>query len=191
MRRFSALLIALLPAMAAAQFTYQQPVPPSVQPASPPSFGYSAPSAPPSPASAPPAPQVVTPPPPEMPKITSEAASKEMRVDLAIIDKNLGRHQRLQVPMGRTIQYRMLEVMPQRCVIDGAAKPLPQHALLADIYVRKPGASAQRVFSGWMFAGNPSLSALSHPYYDVIVFGCLPIEKEETPKESADAAKTP
>lgn len=186
-------MIGLLPAMATAQFTYQ-PSPPPGQPVAPPSpsFGFSAPAAPPSPPPAPPAPQIVTPLPPEMPKVTSEAASKEMRVDLSIIDKNLGRHQRLQVPMGRTVQYRTLEVMPQRCVIDGTAKPVPQHALLADMYVRKPGASAQRVFSGWMFAGNPSLSALSHPYYDVVVFGCLPSEKKKTPpKEPTDAAKKP
>ena len=153
---------------------------PILQPASPP---------PPMPVAQTPAPDVV-----KAPEVTSEAASKDMIVDLAIIDKNLGRRRRLEVPMGRTIQYRTMEVLPQRCVIDGAAKPVPQHALLAEIYVSKPRAAVERVFSGWMFAGDPSLSGLSHPYYDVVVFGCHPKPEEKAAveeKATPDAKKRP
>jgi hypothetical protein len=131
----------------------------------------------------------VTPPtqtPPPVPQITSEAASKRMIVDLAVIDKNLGRNQRLQVPMGRVVQYKTLEVMPERCVIDAGAMPRPQHALLLEVYDRKPHATAERVFAGWMLAGDPSLSHLAHPYYDVIVFGCTPQQEEAGTKEADD-----
>ena len=32
------------------------------------------------------------------------------------------------------------------------------------------------VFSGWMFAESPALSALDHPRYDIWVLGCTPVE---------------
>lgn len=120
-------------------------------------------------------------PPPAAPAMTSEAASKQMIVDLAVIDKNLGRHQRISVPMGRVIQYKSIEILPQRCVIDGAAKPVPQHSLLVQIYDRKPHVEASQIYSGWLMAGNTSLSSIEHPYYDLIVFSCTPKNPEELP----------
>lgn len=126
---------------------------------------------------------------PPVPQITSEAASKRMVVDLAIIDKNLARTQRLQIPMGRMVQYKTLEVMPERCVIDTAAKPRVQHALLVEMYDRKPQGASERLFAGWMLAGDPSLSHLAHPYYDVIVFSCTPQAEQAEAVEAEDGQK--
>ena len=36
----------------------------------------------------------------------------------------------------------------------------------------KPGEQAEPVFSGWMFASSPALSAMEHPIYDVWVLSC-------------------
>ena len=36
----------------------------------------------------------------------------------------------------------------------------------------KPDERPVRLFSGWMFASSPALSALEHPVYDVWVIGC-------------------
>ncbi len=47
--------------------------------------------------------------------------------------------------------------------------------------LRKPGAPAV-VFSGWMFASTPALSALEHPIYDVWVLDCKNISKSSAPK---------
>lgn len=113
-----------------------------------------------------------------------------MNVDLAIIDKNLGRKQRLQVPMGRAVTYKTLEIMPQRCVIDSAAEPLPSQSLLVEIYDRASGKLPSLLFSGWMLVGDPSLSHLEHPYYDVVVFGCSPIVKNSSPGDAADENDT-
>jgi hypothetical protein len=36
----------------------------------------------------------------------------------------------------------------------------------------KPGQAEEKLFSGWMFASTPSLSALDHGVYDVRVLSC-------------------
>ncbi len=189
---------------------YRIPQPPTVMPrtapsAAPSAFGSDVPSMPSSPYSVPmpstsspvagaaedvaPSPPLAELPPPE---ITSEAASRQMVVDLAIIDKNLGRHHRLQVPMDRVVQYKTLELLPKRCVIESRADAPPQHSVLVDIYDRKAGSAASQTFSGWMFAGNPSLSHLAHPYYDVIAFACtpMPTDAASPAEETPGAAKS-
>jgi hypothetical protein len=199
MRFIPCFLILLWPALVFAQYldrpAYNIPqspqtyTPPRIEPTYPAPSPYmrAAPQpygmVPPPPEEAKPAPELS--PPLPVPQITSEAASKQMTVDMAIIDKNLGRHQRLQVPMGRIIQYKTLEILPKRCVIRSGVPTVEQHSLLVDIYDRRVGNAASQVFSGWMFANNPSLSHLAHPYYDMVVFSCSP-----TPDEAPDEASS-
>lgn len=45
----------------------------------------------------------------------------------------------------------------------------PESICFIEIYDNKPGQQRQQVFSGWMFASNPALSALEHPVYDIWV----------------------
>lgn len=218
MRCIPFLSVLLWPVVASAQYldrpTYNIPQPQQNRPGTytapyvaPGYSPYTAPSpqpygmAPIPPEEAMPAPEPEPAPPPPVPQITSEAASKQMIVDMSIIDKNLGRHQRLQVPMNRVIQYKTLEVLPKRCVIESGVPPVTRHSLLVDIYDRRVGSAASQVFSGWMFANNPSLSHLAHPYYDVVVFSCTPMPeeapaeavpaKEVSKKEAKDAPATP
>jgi len=48
----------------------------------------------------------------------------------------------------------------------------PESAAFLVIDELSPGTRAERVFSGWMFASSPALSALAHPVYDVWVLDC-------------------
>ena len=41
------------------------------------------------------------------------------------------------------------------------------------------------LFSGWMFASSPALSALEHPVYDVWVIDCAQSEPEPPPADDA------
>ena len=54
-------------------------------------------------------------------------------------------------------------------------------------------ADGQTVFSGWMFASSPALSALEHPVYDVWVVDCAePLEvPEEEPGSAPGSATVP
>ena len=49
-------------------------------------------------------------------------------------------------------------------------------------------ATQAMLFSGWMLASSPALSALDHPRYDVWVLSCI---LPEAPAEDAPAEETP
>src|SRR6516165_123530 len=48
----------------------------------------------------------------------------------------------------------------------------PVGAAFLEIDEVRPGEVNLRVFSGWMFASSPALSALEHPVYDINVLDC-------------------
>lgn len=48
----------------------------------------------------------------------------------------------------------------------------PEHAALLHIVENRPGEGQKNVFSGWMFASSPALSALEHPVYDISLIAC-------------------
>ncbi|TMJ60254.1 MAG: DUF2155 domain-containing protein [Alphaproteobacteria bacterium] len=48
----------------------------------------------------------------------------------------------------------------------------PESAAFVEIDETRTGEVRTRVFSGWMFASSPALSALEHPVYDVILLDC-------------------
>lgn len=49
----------------------------------------------------------------------------------------------------------------------------PEHAALIEIREEKAGFTrAETIFSGWMFASSPALSALEHPVYDIALIRC-------------------
>src|SRR5208282_4494551 len=50
-----------------------------------------------------------------------------------------------------------------------APEGTPESAAFLEIDELRPGEDRVRVFSGWMFASSPALSALEHPVYDVNV----------------------
>ncbi|HCI46702.1 MAG TPA: DUF2155 domain-containing protein, partial [Rhodospirillaceae bacterium] len=48
----------------------------------------------------------------------------------------------------------------------------PESAAFIEIMDAPPEREAREVFSGWMFASSPALSALEHPIYDVWLGDC-------------------
>ena len=61
----------------------------------------------------------------------------------------------------------------------------PENAAFLEIRDVGPAGDGSVVFSGWMFASSPALSALEHPVYDVWVVECAepltPPEEELAP----------
>ncbi|MBU3655480.1 MAG: DUF2155 domain-containing protein, partial [Alphaproteobacteria bacterium] len=53
------------------------------------------------------------------------------------------------------------------------------------------------LFSGWMFASSPAVSALEHPVYDIVVLDCknpsgaVKVEVEEPPAPANGNAPAP
>jgi len=89
---------------------------------------------------------------------------------LQALDKVTARVRRLPVKVGRTAKFGMLSVEVQACRKAPPEDP-PESAAFLKITDSK-GSQPQVVFSGWMFASSPALSAMDHPVYDIWVVDC-------------------
>src|SRR5690606_39209743 len=68
----------------------------------------------------------------------------------------------------------------------------PESAGFLQIWEVGPDEKAKWVFSGWMFASSPALSAMDHPVYDVWVIDCLEDEQpapDPALQQEAEAAR--
>jgi hypothetical protein len=110
------------------------------------------------------------PPPPEPPVATREFEAAPM-VQIRILDKVRAESRTYDLLVDRTVAYASLRIRPRSC---RQSTPLsdPESAAFLQIWEIKPDQSSAWVFSGWMFASSPSLSAMDHPVYDVWVLGC-------------------
>lgn len=73
--------------------------------------------------------------------------------------------------VGESVRIGTLEILVRACRYRPPEEP-PESAAFLDITETRPGAPAQEVFRGWMFASSPALSAMEHPIYDVWVLSC-------------------
>lgn len=97
------------------------------------------------------------------------------------LDKVTARVTTLAVPVGSSTQFGRLTLTVRAC---RKAPPIeePESAAFIEIAESRPddapGTPGARVFSGWMFASSPALSALENPVYDVWVVDCRKPGKE-------------
>jgi hypothetical protein len=88
------------------------------------------------------------------------------------LDKITARITTFDAPIGRQVFFGTLLITVRSC----AKRPpeeTPEVAAFMDILDRRPGEVATTpLFTGWMFASSPALSALEHPVYDVWVIDC-------------------
>lgn len=113
-------------------------------------------------------------------------------IKLQGLDKSVGRTVTFEVAVGSTIQYGQLFVKIHAC---RKAPPIekPESAAFLQIWEVPPGSEkSEWVFSGWMFASSPALSAMDHPVYDIWVLDCTGREepKEEIPPADENAEGT-
>ena len=87
------------------------------------------------------------------------------------LDKITARISTFRVRVGETVRFGTLEITARACYETPPVEP-PESAAFLQIDATDPGRPAERVFSGWMFASSPSISALEHPVYDVWVLDC-------------------
>ena len=100
--------------------------------------------------------------------------AEDMVSDVAMLqglDKVTARVSTLRAPINRTVHFGTLEIVARTCR-KRPPEETPEGAAFLEIDDVKPGESPVRIFSGWMFASSPALSALEHPVYDVWVVDC-------------------
>jgi hypothetical protein len=108
-------------------------------------------------------------------------------IKLQGLDKSVGRTTTFEAKVGSTIQYGPLFIKIHAC---RKSPPIeaPESAAFLQVWEVPPGSQkSEWVFSGWMFASSPALSAMDHPVYDVWVLDCT---GREEPNEEAAAAAT-
>jgi len=98
------------------------------------------------------------------------AAAREVAV-LQGLDKVTARISTIDAPIDSPVRFGSLEITARTCQ-KRPPEETPESAAFLEIRDIKPGETAVNVFSGWMFASSPALSALEHPVYDVWVIDC-------------------
>jgi hypothetical protein len=92
------------------------------------------------------------------------------------LDKTTARISKFDAPVGKSVRFGRLIITVRACDKHPPEEE-PESAAFLQIDELRQGDSgtavtAQRVFSGWMFASSPALSALENPIYDVGVLDC-------------------
>ena len=88
------------------------------------------------------------------------------------LDKITARVSKFEAPVGAPVQFGTLSIRVRDCE-KNPPEETPESAAFLEIDETRPGEDkAKRVFSGWMFASSPALSALEHPVYDVNLLDC-------------------
>jgi hypothetical protein len=98
--------------------------------------------------------------------------TEEPVVKLQSLDKVTARTMTFEVKVGTTVKFGPIYIKVQAC---RKAPPIeqPESAAFLQIWEVTPKDESRWIYSGWMFASSPALSAMDHPIYDVWVLDCL------------------
>lgn len=98
---------------------------------------------------------------------------------LRFLDKLTSETGDVTLTRGQVAQFGRLTVALDSCryPVDNPAADATAHLTIMD------GTTETPLFSGWMIASSPALSALDHPRYDVWVLSCILPEAATAPAE--------
>lgn len=87
---------------------------------------------------------------------------------LRLLDKVTGRVADLSLGRGQSVTQGRMTVLLDECRYprDNPAADAQAHLTVIEVNRSEP------VFSGWMLASSPALSAMDHPRYDIWVLSC-------------------
>jgi len=91
------------------------------------------------------------------------------------LDKTTARISKFEAPVGKSVRFGRLVITVRACVKHPPEEE-PESAAFLQIdelgEADRTAVTARRVFSGWMFASSPALSAMENPIYDIGVLDC-------------------
>jgi hypothetical protein len=107
--------------------------------------------------------------------VAAVAARADTVAVLQGLDKTTARISKFEAPVGKSVRFGTLVITVRDCV-KRPPEEEPESAAFLQIDEVRQGdpttAVSERVFSGWMFASSPALSALENPIYDIGVLDC-------------------
>ena len=87
------------------------------------------------------------------------------------LDKITARISTFEAPLGEAVRFGSLQIVARACDKKPPEEP-PESAAFLEIVDIRPDSPEVPLFTGWMFASSPAVSALEHPVYDVWVVDC-------------------
>ena len=100
------------------------------------------------------------------------------------LDKITARISTFEAPLDEAVTFGSLEIVARACHKTPPEEP-PESAAFLEITDVRPDSDAVRLFTGWMFASSPALSAMEHPVYDVWVLDCRSAGQSESGQSEA------
>ena len=88
------------------------------------------------------------------------------------LDKITARISTFVAPLQEAVRFGSLEIVARTCYKTPPEEP-PERAAFLEVVDVRPDGPAVSLFTGWMFASSPAISALEHPVYDVWVTDCM------------------
>ena len=121
--------------------------------------------------------------------VTGAAAEPVKLGVLKGLDKVTARVTALEVPVGGSVAFGTLRIKLDACN-KRPPEEMPETTAFLEIDEVRPGESVEtRLFTGWMFASSPALSALEHPVYDVWVIDCKTASTDKSKPAQAKSAR--
>jgi hypothetical protein len=108
-------------------------------------------------------------------------------VKLRSLDKITARTMTFEAKVGTTVRFGEIFIKVQSCRKPPPVEKSEAAAFLQIWQTNEKTSDSKWIFSGWMFASSPALSAMDHPVYDVWVLDCLGRDPEPLP--AADPEK--
>ena len=107
------------------------------------------------------------------------------------LDKITARISTFEAAVNQSAQFGSLEITVRRCDKTPPEEP-PESAAFMEVVDNRPDSPSVVLFSGWMFASSPAVSALEHPVYDVWVIDCIAEQTaaEQVPGEPSSGELT-
>jgi hypothetical protein len=106
--------------------------------------------------------------------IAAPAAAERLANPIAVfngLDKITGITTSFEIPIGETRRFGGLIVTPKACFTRPPTEE-PKTSSFVEVDEVKADNVRKTIFSGWMFAESPGLSAVEHSIYDVWLIGC-------------------
>lgn len=108
------------------------------------------------------------------------APKKNLIPEVAVLnalDKISAKVTEIQVTAGQPVRFGTLEITMRTCR-SNPPEERPETQAFLEIQEISEKQPPKKLFTGWMFASSPSISALDHPVYDVWVLSCNTLAEE-------------
>ncbi len=118
----------------------------------------------------------------------SQSAKAEMiSYEVAVLqglNKITARVSELRVPVNQPVRFGSLEITARECR-KSRPEETPESASFLEVDDHKENIETTRMFTGWMFASSPAVSAMEHPVYDIWVVNCISLDEAQALSDQA------